>query len=169
MSKIYNDLYKRVEKMVGVFQVSHKDFDDVVQLVMLDIFEKKLELKTIGSKLLYVMTRNTIADRYRQEARILRYLDSNMYFNSAGTICDSSAEGLEIYRLIEEQKRKEKELDEKIDLESLMPPLVARREIIDLHLQGLTYKQIAHHLKIRIGTVRSRLHYARKLNRVNRQ
>jgi len=169
MSKNYFDFYNRVEKMVGVFHVPHQDFEDVVQLVMLDIFDKKLIWETIGSKLLYVITRNAIVDRSRQEARNLRYLDKNMYFDSTGTVCDSSAGGLAIYTPIEEQKCRENELDTLIDCESLKPLSPPLHAVLELRLRGMIYSEIAKQLQISVGTVRSRLYHARRCNRANRQ
>ncbi len=169
MSKNYFDFYNRVEKMVGVFHVPHQDFEDVVQLVMLDIFDKKLIWETIGSKLLYVITRNAIVDRSRQEARNLRYIDKNMYFDSTGTVCDSSAGGLEVYTPIQEAQSKENELDTLIDCESLKPLSPPLHAVLELRLRGMIYSEIAKQLQISVGTVRSRLYHARRCNRANRQ
>lgn len=169
MSKNYFDFYNRVEKMVRVFHVPQNDFDDVVQLVMLDIFDKKLIWETIGSKLLYVITRNAIVDRCRQEARRQMYLDKNLYFDSTGTVCDSSAGGLEVYTPVEESQCRENELDTLIDFESLKPLSAPLHAVLELRLRGMIYSEIAKQLQISVGTVRSRLHYARKYNRERRQ
>lgn len=168
MSKIYNELYSRVQYMVNLFSIAEDDFDDTVQLVMMKIFEKGLALTPISSKLLYVITRNTVVDSSRRRARLHRYLDRGVYLDSMGTVCDSTANGLELYVPEDERQNRESELDAIIDCESLKPLSVSHQEILDFRLQGLTCKQIAHHLEICVGTVKSRLHYARKRNRANR-
>ena len=169
MSKIYNELYERAERMVRQFDVACDDFDDTVQLVMMNIFERGFALKPISAKLLYVITRNTVIDRYRREARFLRYLDRNLYFDSAGTVCDSRASGLEIYTPVEDEQCRENELDTIIDCESLKPLSAPLHAVLELRLRGMIYTEIAKQLQISVGTVRSRLHHARRCNRANRQ
>lgn len=63
MSKSYYNLYERVERMARHFNIPEDDFQDIVQLVMLDIFEKKLVFQPIAAKLLYLMIRNSFAIR----------------------------------------------------------------------------------------------------------
>lgn len=168
MSKIYDDLYDRVERMARQFRVPQDDFQDIVQLVMMNIFDRRLDLQNIGSKLLFRLVRNTIVDRCRPIARRDKYIDRNLYFNSEGTVCDSGAEGREIYTPIAGINKEESYLNAAIECESLMIRSQLHEEVLDLNLHGMNCKEIAKHLGISVGTAKSRLHYARKYNRANR-
>ncbi|MDX2104965.1 MAG: sigma-70 family RNA polymerase sigma factor [Candidatus Melainabacteria bacterium] len=168
MSKIYDDLYDRVERMVRQFRLPEDDFQDIVQLVMMNIFDRRLDLQNIGSKLLYILVRNTIVDSCRRQTRREKYIDRNLYFDSVGTVCDSSAGGLPIYTPLEEEQCKERELDAAIECESLKPLSTPLHAVLELRLKGMIYKEIAEQLNISVGTVRSRLYHARRCNRANR-
>ena len=161
MSKIYDDLYDRVERMVRQFRIPQDDFQDIVQLVMMNIFDRRLDLQNIGSKLLFRLVRNTIVDRLRPILRNAKYLDRNLYFNAEGTVCDSQAEGQEVYTPTAGINN--------IECESIMIRSPLHEEVLALNLHGMNCKEIAKHLGISVGTAKSRLHYARKYNRANRR
>lgn len=169
MSKIYEDLYDRVERMVRQFRIPQDDFQDIVQLVMMNIFDRRLDLQNIGSKLLFRLVRNTIVDRLRPILRNAKYLDRNLYFNAEGTVCDSQAEGREVYTPVAEIKNEEKLFDAIIECELLPRLSHLHEEVLELNLHGMNCKEIAKHLGISVGTAKSRLHYARKYNRANRR
>jgi len=161
MSKSYNDLFVRVEKMVRALTGYHEDAESIVQLNMIKIFEKRIDTSTISSKRLYRIVRNTFLDYCKQQARREKYFNRRMYLDFAGTVCDSQAEGQEVYTPTAGINN--------IECESIMIRSPLHEEVLELNLHGMNCKEIAKHLGISVGTAKSRLHYARKYNRANRR
>lgn len=99
---------------------------------------------------LFTIMKNIFINNYRKKTKANTIMDStdNMYYiNSGSTVISNGAESnimmKELIKMIEE-------LDDSVKIPFLM------------HYQGFKYQEIAEHLELPLGTVKSRIFFARK-------
>lgn len=99
---------------------------------------------------LFTIMKNIFINNYRKKTKANTIMDStdNMYYlNSGSTVISNGAESnimmKELIKMIEE-------LDDSVRIPFLM------------HYQGFKYQEIAEHLELPLGTVKSRIFFARK-------
>lgn len=132
--------------VVGIFHVQPADADDLLQEVWLDVCKGLPRLRQPGSlrPWLYRVARHRVFKRLRRQDKMTQL---NETIPVEDRFVDSGAEGIE---------------NETI-LTALAGLPAAQREAVLLRFeQGLNYDEIARTLGCPIGTVRSRLHHARK-------
>lgn len=136
------------------FKLTHdqEDAEDLVQDTMLKAFsnEEKFAEGTNLKGWLYTMMKNIFINKYRRamKSRIFNdYTDDQYYLNSAVSLRNNEGEGNLVMKDIT------KALGELSD--NLRTPFL-------LSYQGYKYEEISSHLKIPLGTVKVRIHNARK-------
>lgn len=155
---------RRMARRYG--QVGLHEPDDIAQMAMMKL------LKRAGDELpgfgwLYRVVQSVAVDAGREfarEAKLLSMLDRESYFR---TVCESVDEDGMTHKLAGYVQRVDT-----VDLD-VMPRLMAvlaalsepLRQVLVLHTEGYSYEEIAEMTMVPLGTVRSRMHYARKAAR----
>jgi RNA polymerase sigma factor (sigma-70 family) len=144
-------------------RIGPHDPEDIAQMALLKVWKHTKEQQ--GSDgWLFTVVRNTAYDAMRKHRRELQYRGLSWH-DDYGMVCELADEeayvplGRTTYSLPYEEPQRELALRVYEAVDQLSP---AQREVLTLHTQGLSYDEIAQKTNAKIGTVRSRLHYARK-------
>lgn len=130
----------------------HEDANDLLQETMLKAYSNRDKFKE-GTNLnawLYTIMRNTFLSNYQKASRRKLYFDgtnNNHFLNSSSHTIENDAIGT--FKM------------EKIR-EGLRSVPSANRIPFLLYYKGYKYNEIAERLKIPVGTVKNRIHIARK-------
>ena len=157
---------QRVRRIVLSLSRSQDRADDIAQDALLKILQTKSTPRKICSSWIYMVAKNCFLDACKKRATEAKYLDSNYFVDSAGVVCDGEGNEYDnvipFPSLLDPLNQIDPENLEKIEriFESLSLPL---QQVLILRTEGLTYREMADEIGINIGTVRSRLHRARKL------
>jgi RNA polymerase sigma-70 factor, ECF subfamily len=149
-------LYNFALKMTG----DSDDADDLVQETFLKAFRffDKFEKGTNCKAWLFRIMKNTYINNYRKNSKEPDKVDydevENFYENIKASSTDSAHLAKEIYDNL---------LDDEISGAISSLPEDFRTVIILCDIEGLTYDEIADFIDCPVGTVRSRLHRARKM------
>ena len=154
-----NEFYQRFEQMSTLFNSFAynltKNAEDAKDLFQETAFRAvtnrdKFRPGTNFKAWLFTIMKNIFINNYRKKAKANTIMDStdNMYYiNSGKTIINNQAESnimmKELIKMIEE-------LDNSVKIPFLM------------HYQGFKYQEIADQLDLPLGTVKSRIFFARK-------
>lgn len=152
----FNTQLMKLENQLGYFAISltndEEDAKDLVQdtLVKAITNQDKYRDDTNLKAWTYTIMKNTFINNYRRKAKTNTMLDNteDLYFlNSSihnnGATADSNQSRSEIVSEI-------KKLD------------ISQRKPFEMHIAGFKYKEIADHMNISIGTVKSRIFFTRK-------
>jgi RNA polymerase sigma-70 factor, ECF subfamily len=136
--------------------------DDIAQTVALKLLQTRSLLVRPSRRWLQVVTRNAVYDLYRSRQREARVIDRG----TSTDMCAGVSEGHdEEYRVVHMLKHPEETIEPDLlprikgVFQSLTKPL---RQALLLYVDGHTYAEIAQMTNTNLGTVRSRIHYARK-------
>jgi len=152
---------KRMARRYG--RIGLQEPDDIAQNAMLKLLNRKDDRQpTMGW--LYKTVRSAAMDAGRQAARDARYLWRPGDDDSLSSLWERADENGWVH-----MNGKYVIREEHIDMD-LMPRLqnmlamltMPLRQVLVLYSEGYSYQEIAAVTKANIGTVRSRLHYARK-------
>lgn len=130
----------------------HEDANDLLQDTLIKAFLNK-DKYTDGTNLkawLYTIMKNTFITNYQRMVRKNTYIDTTdnlHYINSSGSIVENGAYSA---FAIEDVNNAVASLDEAYSTPFMM------------YFRGFKYHEIAKHLNIPIGTVKNRIHIARK-------
>jgi len=152
----FNTQLMKLENQLGYFALSltndDEDAKDLVQdtLVKAIVNKDKYHDDTNLKAWTYTIMKNTFINNYRRKAKANTMLDNteDLYFlNSSihnnNSFADSHQSTSEIVSEIK-----------KLDL--------SQRKPFEMHIAGFKYKEIADHMNISIGTVKSRIFFTRK-------
>lgn len=153
--RVISMLAPKIFKLTKRLMLDHLDAEDVAQNALLKLLNNPKSIPAkVKSAWIWSVVRNAISDFYRQHATESKYLDRSvcefrdrMYVTSA----KSSSQTMESDPFV--SHRIENAIDSLSDL---------LRESLVMHLDGYSYCEIAHSTKVSIGTVKSRLHHAKK-------
>lgn len=158
----------RMKKLIRSLAYASQDQDDLLQDAMLKILRSKIFRSGFGSGWLYRVARSTVIDAHKRRVREPRHYSG--YVDSCGRVCEGDSdedreetENNVIYHSTYFDRYHDvspEDLDE-------MPEILAslsfeHQEVLLLYARDLTYQEIAHMIGLKVGTVRSRVHYARK-------
>jgi RNA polymerase sigma-70 factor, ECF subfamily len=153
-------LFEAAKKMArGYRQIGLLEPDDLVQDTMLKVLNKSDGcLPTTGW--LFKVMRTTAIDAGRRRIVENRYMCSDRV---AGALCVSEQIDEYSYAHACEEKQAQLEIDLMPRIKNMLENLSkSSRQVLVLYLEGYTYEEISRLTQAPIGTVRSRLHYARR-------
>jgi RNA polymerase sigma-70 factor (ECF subfamily) len=132
--------------------------EDITQEVMLKLHHvKHLVPKTFGPGWLRRVTHNVTSDLYRKLNREVE-IDTSTFVDITGGYMDEGVQP----RCVNEGPRSY-DCDDSSVVEQMLGKLpVKHRQVVMLHAEGFSYEEIARKIGTNIGTVRSRLYYARR-------
>lgn len=149
-------LYKYALKMTG----NSEDANDLVQETYLRAFRffNTFEKGTNCKAWLFRILKNTFINDYRKKSREPNKVDydniENFYENIKHSSSDSGQFENELYDNL---------LDDELQKAVSSLPETFRTVIVLCDIEGFTYEEIADFINCPVGTVRSRLHRARKV------
>ncbi|MBY0357955.1 MAG: sigma-70 family RNA polymerase sigma factor [Candidatus Obscuribacterales bacterium] len=151
-----------IKRIVGGYIRDEHRAEDVVQEVLIKAWKNSGRLYFGEPQLtrwLHVTARNTVLDALRTMRR--KHVDHMHSLDINGTYISSSGDRQVAIAVCEESHIMDVYITAAIEafLEKLPE---AQRNVLAMTMNGHTYKEIATHTGTNIGTVRSRLHYARK-------
>jgi RNA polymerase sigma-70 factor (ECF subfamily) len=165
-AKLYENNYGACMAFLLKDKLTHFDAEDVVQKSFIKAFKKLPELKdnTIFKSWLFQICLNTFRDLYVYKTRRGDNLKMS-FINDDYTLADHIDKLMNDNELpsdkieAKENKKEAKEIVPRI-LKMLKP---CQAQVIKMHYyQGKQYKEISQELKIPIGTVMSRIYYAKQ-------
>ena len=141
-----------VRSLARLFAKSFDDAEDIAQNIMLKTVRGTVQPGRVSTAWLFVVAKNAACDYYRREARqqaVCERLAMYMDLESGEPSLSAVAEDSDPYlvKCVSEALR-------------LLPRSSARAFL--LHAAGHGYAEIAAATDTKVGTVRSRLHYARR-------
>jgi RNA polymerase sigma factor (sigma-70 family) len=157
MFRLANSIARRYGK-IGVH-----DPEDIAQMAMLKLLNRHDE-RPATNGWMFTVVRSAAYDVGRAHARELRYCASSDFFENAHAVCEKADESRYVHTrgtYIPSRDERDPDLIKRLIemLQQLTKPL---RDVLVLYAQGYSYEEIAELTQSKIGTVRSRLHYARK-------
>ena len=152
----FNHKLLQLQRNLGYFARSLTSNDeeakDLVQdtnikaLTNMDKFQPDTNLKAWT----YTIMKNTFINNYRRKVKANTIVDTTEDLYYLNTTKEAKYESPESNLAAEEINRSIKALDEN------------QRTPFEMHNQGYKYKEIANHLELSIGTVKSRIFFTRK-------
>jgi RNA polymerase sigma-70 factor (ECF subfamily) len=138
------------------------DHDDLLQDVAVKLLKSSSVPNPIHNAWLAKAVRNAVIDAQRKAKLENSYLDRSVTIDMTGSCCESLDRTFYNSNSATPESNLEPDLIARISdvIENLRQPL---RQPLVLFLQGYSYSQIAEFMNIKIGTVRSRIHHARRL------
>lgn len=130
---------------------NEEDANDLLQETMLKAiqYKEKIEHNTSIKSWLYTIMKNTFINQYRRSVKLLE-IKSNIvnqgYQSSSSTLSIPADKAIAVDDIKAEIKKLKEEF----------------RVPFQMKLEGFKYKEIAEHMEISIGTVKSRIFFARK-------
>lgn len=153
LKEIFNEYHKRVYRIAYAVVREREEALDIVQEVFIKLFHsiKNFKGRSNFYTYLYRMTMNTAIDHTRRMKKF----------------STSSIEEGSFYPSEDVEKRPDrillhKELEERVKLAMEKLPIDQRTALVLREVEGLSYQEMAETMKCSVGTVMSRLHYARK-------
>ncbi|OQX78634.1 MAG: RNA polymerase subunit sigma [Bacteroidetes bacterium 4484_276] len=131
---------------------NNDDAKDLVQETYLKAltYREKFEANTNLKAWAYTIMKNTFINNYRRSTKVNMIMDStaDLYFlNSSRTSSEASPESVIAHKEVS------KAVDNLVD---------GHRIPFRMHHEGYKYKEIAKHLDLSIGTIKSRIFFSRK-------
>lgn len=157
------EIVLRMKKLIKSLAYASQDQDDLLQDAMLKILRSKTFRSGFGSGWLYSVARGTVIDTHKRRVRELSH--RYRYFDLEGLVCegDGDNENNVIYHSTYLDRYHDVAPEDLDDIPEILSSLSEEhQEVLILYARGLTYQEIAHMIGLKIGTVRSRVHYARK-------
>lgn len=162
-------IVSQLKKCINTLKYASQDRDDLLQEALLKVLRSKTFRPDSNGTWLYFLVRSCVIDAHRRKLRERRH--DSAYIDMAGRVCEGGVgeDGNENYEdnviyhpvfFDEFQDIAPEELE-------AIPEILAslsevQQEVLLLYAYGLNHSQIADATGERVGTVKSRLHYARK-------
>lgn len=152
---IVSILAPKILKLTKRLMLDHLDAEDVAQNALLKLLNNPESIPaTVKSAWIWSVVRNAISDFYRQAATETKYLERGVCeFHDRLYITPAKSP----FQTAESDPILSQEIEKAIN--SLSDLL---RDSLVMHLDGYSYCEIADSTNVSIGTVKSRLHHAKK-------
>lgn len=143
----------------------NQEQDDLLQDAMVKVLKSKPYLSVFETGFLYRIARSTVLDEYRYSQRQCRRVVSSDEY--AGFVCEDieleTEENNVFYHPTYFDPYHEVGQEELDEIPQILASLsFEHREVLVFYANGLTCQEIAHMIGLKEGTVKSRLHYARR-------
>jgi len=164
-AKLYENNRKDCMSLLLSSNVKYADAEDVVQRSFLKVYKRLIHLKNNDSfkGWLFKICMNSYKDLYKYRARRNEHIVPK--FNEDYTL-EKHIDKKQSYDILpsDNVQKLEDSLDRKEIIRNTLESLPkAHAKVITMHyIENKQYKQIGEELNIPIGTVMSRLHYAKK-------
>jgi len=154
MNEVFSRYHDKVYRVAYGVVTNREDALDIVQEVFVNLFRsiKNFKGKSNFYTYIYRMAMNTAIDYSR---KVKRFPTSSIGEGGRGQPSDGAEKRPDSLLL-------DKELDEKLNAAMAKLPKDQKAAIIYRDVEGLSYQEMAEVMGCNIGTVMSRLHYARK-------
>jgi RNA polymerase sigma factor (sigma-70 family) len=144
-------------------QIGTYEPEDIAQMALMKVL-KRPDIKQVNKAWLYKVVRSAAFDAGRKHARDTQFLSPIEDLQTAHKVCERADEEGIVYlsrNRLTSHDALDLDLTEqlKTTMQRLTQPL---RKVLVLYAQGYSYEHIAQVTNANIGTVRSRLHHARK-------
>lgn len=166
----FSSILSTVKKMSRSYRrIGLLEPDDIAQEAMIKVL-RKADLKEANSRWLYRVVHSSAMDAGRKAVREKRFLIRDLQEEELQLVSENTDEnGYQAQSINIQDCGPAKDLE--LDLESALKDVEkklspAMLQTLLLHCEGYTYEEIAKITGANIGTVRSRLHHARKRMRV---
>ncbi len=155
-----NELVLKMKKLIKSLSYINQDQDDLFQDAMMKVLRSRTFRSGFGSGWLYSVARSTVVDAHKRRVRELSHRYG--YVDSCGRVCEGDDENV-IYHPTYFDRYHDVAPEDLDDVPEILASLsFEHQEVLLLYARGLTYQEIAHMVGLKVGTVRSRVHYARK-------
>lgn len=159
-------IVSQLKKYINTLKYAHQDKDDLLQDALLKVLRSRSFRPELSSNWLYFVVRSCVIDAHRRKKRERRH--DSAFIDMAGQVCErgddnENYENNVIYHPVffdEFHDIAPEDLEEIPEILASLSP--AHQEVILLYANGLNYSQISDATGVKVGTVRSRLHFARK-------
>lgn len=160
-AKKVNELFSKVITLACHYATHQHDAEEIAQNAIIKIYNssERLTVATNNHTYLALTVRSAASDYYRRQSTSLKRC--SLGFNSVTGVAEQSDDRIVCLSIAEPEVADD--CDEFKTVEnalSLLP--LEQQEILRLRAAGNSYKQLADIQQISIGTVRSRLHNARR-------
>jgi len=155
----------RMKKLIKSLAYASQDQDDLLQDAMLKILRSKTFRSGFGSGWLYCVARSIVIDAYKRRVKEISYRYGYVDLDLDSLVCegDGDNENNVIYHSTYLDRYHDVAPEDLDAIPEILSSLSEEhQEVLLLYARGLTYQEIAHMIGLKIGTVRSRVHYARK-------
>lgn len=150
----------KMKKHIRSLAYFNQDQDDLLQDALMKVLRSKSFKSGFGSSWLYRVARCTVIDAHKRRVREPR--NYSAYVDSSGRVCEGDDENV-IYHQTYFDRYHDVAPEDLDEIPEILASLsFEHQEVLLLYANGLTYQEIAHMVGLKVGTVRSRVHYARK-------
>ena len=162
----FRSLLPKIHLLARKYCCFGHDADDLTQEVAIKILSAKCGPRQNSGRWLGVVVRNTAIDEYRKQRKQIDYLNRYVTLDNSGSVCE--AESTLNLCLCPYQKESAVEPDLSSALKKAIAALsIPLQQTFLLHALGYSYIEIAKQTHANVGTIRSRLHYAKKYLKKN--
>lgn len=153
--------FVRIRRPIGIVE-----FDDIVQEVMIKLLKRKrMDRIAPGPGWIYRVVESTVVDAGRKAVRQNKYVKWTPLDEEAFSVICEKAHARE-YLSLKDGSEDPAGYDNYLELNQALDELTeAQKEALLLSVEGKTYEEIASLTGAKVGTVRSRIHYAKKYAR----
>lgn len=151
------ELRKQVWRLMSYGSMRMEDREDLVQEAMIMVLKAG---KMANPGYVVKVVRSVAADHFRREGRRSVHLDSTVVYDQMEGAVICGEERIKVGALLVRE-------DDRYDAIELFEKCLAQlpkeqAEVMKLVAQDLDYEEVAEEMGVKVGTVRSRLHYGRR-------
>jgi RNA polymerase sigma-70 factor (ECF subfamily) len=159
LGKKISSWFPVIRRKVLSYLRSADDADDVTQEIMLRLLKTKSLPKQPSQAWIHAVVRNAVTDFWRDQQREDKYLDRKVIVDTLGLRHDSECPERIIEPMVCEETIEPDFVPAVADALAIMTK--PAKQTLLLHANGYSYEEIAAMTSVNLGTVRSRLHYAK--------
>lgn len=159
-----NAITPQIHKLARQLNSTPVDPEDIAQTVLIKLLTNTKSMPVnISYSWLRTVVRNTITDTHRSHRSDYKYRDHNASLDLNGNVSEAEDE----YSFSTPASLQTQENDIEPDLLPRIKKVLSNlskshRQALVLHMEGYSLREIAELTRANEGTVRSRIHYARK-------